>query len=129
MLIAFASARTGQRQLYVMERDGSDVRQVTDLPDMGGRSSWSPDGRRLTFYAGPVGDRNIYVINVDGTGLVQLTHGGDNLGPSWSPDGQWIAFTSYRDGNNEIYIMHPDGTGATRMTANAIPDWQPRWGP
>ncbi len=129
LLIAFASSRTGQRQLYVMERDGSEVRQITNLPDMGGRSSWSPGGRQLTFYAGPIGDRNIYVINVDGTGLVRLTNGGDNLGPSWSPDGEWITFTSFRDGNNEIYIMRPDGTNVTRLTANAISDWQPRWGP
>ena len=127
--IAFASARTGQRQLYVMERDGSELRQITNLPDMGGRSSWSPDGRRLAFYAGPPENHNIYVINADGTGLVQLTNGGDNLGPSWSPDGNWIAFTSFRDGNNEIYIMHPDGTGVTRLTNNVTSDWQPRWGP
>jgi TolB protein len=129
LFIAFASSRTGQRQLYIMGRDGANVHQVTNLPDMGGRSSWSSDGRRLAFYAGPPENHNIYVINADGTGLVQLTNGGDNLGPSWSPDGNWIAFTSFRDGNNEIYIMHPDGTGVTRLTNNSISDWQPRWGP
>ena len=59
LMIAFASARTGQRQLYVMERDGSEVRQLTNLADMGGRSSWSPNGQRLTVYAGPVGDHDI----------------------------------------------------------------------
>jgi Tol biopolymer transport system component len=129
MFIAFASARSGQRQLYVMGRDGSNLRQLTSLPDMGGRSTWSPDGRRLAFYAGPPEDHNIFVINADGTGLVQLTNEGDNLGPSWSPDGQWIAFTSFRDGNNEIYVMHPDGTSVTRLTTSPTSDWQPRWGP
>ncbi|MCE9645772.1 MAG: DUF5050 domain-containing protein [Chloroflexi bacterium] len=127
-MIAFASSRAGARQLFVMNQDGSNVRQVTDLPAMGGRSSWSPDDARLAFYAGPKGDHNIYVINVDGTGLVQLTQGGDNLGPSWSPDGNWIAFASFRDGNNEIYIIHPDGSGLTRLTNDPISDWQPRWG-
>jgi Tol biopolymer transport system component len=127
-MIAFASSRAGQRQLFVMNADGSNIRQVTDLNNMGGRSSWSPDGTRLAFYRGPAGDHNIYIINVDGTGLVQLTNGGDNLGPSWSPDGNWIAFTSFRDGNNEIYIIHPDGTGLTRLPSNTISDWQPRWG-
>ena len=127
-MIAFASSRSGQRQLYVMNANGSDVRQVTDLNNMGGRSTWSPDGTRLAFYRGPAGDHDIYIINIDGTDLQRLTHGGDNLGPSWSPDGNWIAFTSFRDGNNEIYIMHPDGTGVTRLTDNFISDWQPRWG-
>jgi|KBSSwiStaDraftv2_1062776.scaffolds.fasta_scaffold282690_2 TolB protein len=126
--IAFASSRAGDRQLFVMNADGSNIQQVTDLNNMGGRSTWSPDGTRLAFYRGPAGDHNIYVINVDGSGLVQLTDGGDNLGPSWSPDGNWISFTSFRDGNNEIYIIHPDGTGVTRLTNNSISDWQPRWG-
>jgi tol-pal system beta propeller repeat protein TolB len=127
-LIAFASSRSGTRQLFTMQADGSNIRQVTNLNEMGGRSTWSPDGTKLAFYAGPADGHNIYVINLDGTGLVQLTQGGDNLGPSWSPDGNWIAFTSFRDGNNEIYLMHPDGTQQTRLTDNLISDWQPRWG-
>jgi len=127
-MISFASSRAGARQLFVMNADGSNIRQVTDLKDMGGRNTWSPDGTKLAFYRGPQGDRNIYVINVDGTGLVKLTDGGDNLGPSWSPDGNWIVFTSFRDGNNELYIIHPDGTGLTRLTNSTISDWQPRWG-
>ncbi len=127
-MIAFASSRAGARQLFIMNADGSNIRQVTNLDNMGGRSTWSPDGTKLAFYRGPAGNHDIYIINVDGTGLVQLTNGGDNLAPSWSPDGNWIAFTTYRDGNNEIYIMHPDGTGAVRLTNNPISDWQPRWG-
>jgi tol-pal system beta propeller repeat protein TolB len=126
--IAFASSRSGARQLFIMNADGSNITQVTNLSNMGGRSTWSPDGTRLAFYRGPAGDHNIFIINVDGNGLVQLTDGGDNLGPSWSPDGNWIAFTSFRDGNNEIYVIHPDGTGLTRLTVNSISDWQPRWG-
>lgn len=127
-MIAFASSQSGTRQLFIMSADGSNIRPVTNLDNMGGRSTWSPDGTKLAFYAGPTGDHNIYVINVDGTKLVQLSHEGDNLGPSWSPDGNWIAFTSFRDGNNEIYIMHPDGTEQMRLTNNLISDWQPRWG-
>ena len=127
-VISFASSRNGNRQLFVMTADRTDIHAITNLDNMGGRSTWSPDGKRLAFYRGPSGDHNIYIINVDGTGLVQLTDGGDNLGPSWSPDGNWIAFTSFRDGNNEIYVIHPDGTGLTRLTNNSISDWQPRWG-
>ncbi|MFN8399401.1 MAG: DUF5050 domain-containing protein [Anaerolineales bacterium] len=127
-MISFASSRAGARQLFVMNSDGTNIRQVTDLNNMGGRNTWSPDGTKLAFYRGPQGDHNIYVINVDGTGLVKLTDGGDNLGPSWSPDGNWIVFTSFRDGNNELYIIHPDGTGLTRLTNSTISDWQPRWG-
>ena len=127
-MIAFASSRSGKRQLFTANANGKNVNQVTDLNDMGGRSTWSPDGTRLAFYRGPASDRDIFIINADGTGLERLTDGGDNLGPTWSPDGNWIAFTSFRDGNNEIYIVHPDGRGLTRLTNSPISDWQPRWG-
>jgi len=131
-MLAFASDRTGDNQLFTMQADGSNIFQVTNLPDMGGRNDWSPDGGRLVFYAGPRSpyyNRNIFIINSNGTGLQQLTTAGDNLGPAFSPDGKWITFTSFRDGNNEIYIMHPDGTGQTRLTYTPRSDWQPRWGP
>jgi TolB protein len=127
-MIAFASNRQGQRQLFVANANGRKVDKVTDLNKMGGRSSWSPDGTKLVFYRGPEGNRDIYVINIDGSGLQRLTNGGDNLGPSWSPDGQWIAFTSFRDGNNEIYIVRSDGSREIRLTNTGISDWQPRWG-
>ena len=127
-MIAFASNRSGTRQLYVANANGNNVNQVTDLNNMGGRSTWSPDGKRLAFYRGPAGDRDIYTINISGSGLDRLTNGGDNLGPSWSPDGEWIAFTSFRDGNNEIYIVRPNGRHETRLTNSPISDWQPRWG-
>jgi TolB protein len=127
-MIAFASNRQGQRQLFVANANGKKVDKVTDLNKMGGRSSWSPDGTKLAFYRGPEGDHDIYVINIDGSGLQRLTNGGDNLGPSWSPDGNWIAFTSFRDGNNEIYIVQADGSRETRLTNSPTADWQPRWG-
>ncbi len=134
--IAFASKRGGTNELYVMAvadplqgTDGSSVRQVTPGLDIGGRSDWSPDGRTLTFYAGPAGARNIFAIDVEGNDLRQLTNEGDNRGPAFSPDGQWIVFTGFRDGDNEIYVMRTDGSQLTPLTQNTTPDWQPRWGP
>src|SRR4026208_323195 len=109
----------------MMDANGSDLRQLTDLNDMGGRSTWSPDGTKLAFYRGPAGDHNIFVVDINSGEVNRLPPGGDNLGPSWSPDGNWIAFTSFRDGNNEIYIMHPDGSGMTRLTNSPISDWPP----
>jgi TolB protein len=83
----------------------------------------------LAFYAGPTGDRNIYVLDIV-QGLVrQLTFGGDGAGPSFSPDGQWIAFAAYFDSDLEVYIMRPDGSEITQLTSNTYSDWQPRWGP
>ena len=130
--IAFASDRSGVVKHYVMDADGGNVRLLPDtVAEHGGRSSWSPDGRWLAFYAGPRDDRDVYLVATDGSRRSRrLTDGGRNLAPSFSPDGNWLAFTSYRDGDDaEIFIMRPDGSDVRQLTSNERPDWQPRWGP
>ncbi|OLC40518.1 MAG: hypothetical protein AUH75_07620 [Gemmatimonadetes bacterium 13_1_40CM_4_65_7] len=75
-------------------------------------------------------DRNldIYLMNVDGPGVMQLTNDPSNdTHPDWSPDGTRIVFTSFRDGNAEIYAMNADGSNATRLTNNPAFDGLPAW--
>lgn len=144
--IAFASNRTGTNELYVMDvpaapgEPGTNIRQVTNGSGMreGGRSDWSPDGSTLGFYAGPVGDKDIYLVPVScadqptGCGpeaYTRLTEGGNNKAPSFSPDGQWITFASNLNGDNDVYIMRVDGTDWRQLTTQPEADWQPRWGP
>jgi len=112
-----------------MNPDGSGIRQVTSgIYGIGGRHSWSPDGKYLVFYAGPKGDRDIYKLEMDSGKIIRLTRGGNNTGPCFSIDGEWIAFTSSRDGDHEIFIMRPDGTEVTQLTFDPNDDWQPFWG-
>jgi len=131
--IAFAMAvdKPDSYEIFLMNPDGSNVRQLThNLPGIGGSVDWSPDGKSLLIYAGPPGDKNIFLINVAAETAAQLTNGGNNGSPVFSPDGQWIAFISLR--NNEqadIFIMHPDGSDIRQITDNPEPDWQPQWEP
>ena len=74
---------------------------------------------------------DIFTINPDGTGAVDLTPDSaafDNR-PSWSPDGSRITFTSTRDGDPEIYVMNADGTGVQRLTTSAGVDTSASWSP
>ncbi len=72
---------------------------------------------RIAFYSNRSGDNEIYVMNGDGTGLMNLTNNPANdIGPVWSPDGQKIMFLSDRDGNYEIYVMNADGSNPTNLT-------------
>ena len=130
--IAFASNRDGSTQLFTMNVDGSNVRQITrDIDAIGGRNSWSPDGRFLAYYAGSraQSDRNLFLVDLASSTVLQVTQGGDNLGPSFSLDGEWLAFTSYRSGNNDIWIIRRDGSQSVQLTYGLRADWQPRWGP
>lgn len=133
--ILFAMGILEKKQLYVVDVNGNDLRLAHASFTTRGRSDWSPDGRLIASYSGPSGDRNLYIINADGSGLAQVSAPGSNsLAPAFSPDSQWIVFMSYMDnpGNPngcELYVMRVDGSDVRRVTNNAYCDYQPRWGP
>ncbi|MBN1454449.1 MAG: PD40 domain-containing protein [Anaerolineales bacterium] len=133
--ILFASARNGPVQLFMMRDDGKNLRQVSNLPAIRGRSDWSPDGQYIVTYSGESWHRELYIMNADGSGARQLTPaGGNSQGPSFSPDSKWVAFTAYFDNYGddhgcEIYIIRTDGSDLRRLTNNDYCDYQPRWGP
>ena len=130
-----------------MNADGTNPVTVTStgpLPNTSTSSdpTWSPDGTRLAFVSdrGGRGRSEIWVVNVDGSGLVKLTTNiqlapdplyGLDVGPSWSPDGSRIAFASGRDSlsNYELYVMNADGSNQTRLTNNTTDDYYPTWSP
>jgi tol-pal system beta propeller repeat protein TolB len=132
--ILFASNRAGGVQLFTMDIHGTDIRQVSHMEGLSGRSDWSSDGKTITTYTGGAWNHEIFLLNVDGSDVRQITNGGNNLAPSFSPDGSRIVFTSYRDkykdvNGCEIYTLRLDGSQITRLTDNDYCDWQPRWGP
>ena len=110
--IAFIANRGGDRRIFVMNADGTDLVRLTDHHAGNGSPAWSPDGRRIAFTSNRSGDNEIFVINADGTELANWTHHpADGTAPAWSPDGDRIAFTSNRSGNNEIYMMNTEIEG------------------
>jgi Tol biopolymer transport system component len=107
---------------------------IDDDPD------WSPDGRRIVFTSHPVTDdpqrpnlAEIYVVNVDGTGLTRLTFNGEEeRGPSWSPDGSHIVYMCRVGGGTadfEICDMNADGSDRRRLTDNTMFEGTPTFSP
>ena len=131
--IAFAMAVNlpNEYEVFLMGADGSNVQQLTNgLPGIGGSLDWSPDGKQLLIYAGPQGNKNIFLVDVQAKTAAQLTNGGNNAASSFSPDGQWIAFNSLRNNQQaDIFIMRPDGSDVRLVVDNPEPDWQPQWEP
>ena len=85
---------------------------------------------QIAFWSTRDGNDEIYLMNADGTALVNLTNdAASDINPAWSPDGSRIAFASNRDGNFEIYVMNADGTGPANLTNHATQDHIPAWSP
>ena len=121
----------GTREIYVATITGRKVRRLTRNTRDDAAPTWAPDGRRIAFRSDIDGDPEIYVIDLDTAGVVQLTFNDlvADDDPEFSPDGTRIAFLSRRDGNSEIYVMGADGTAQTRLTADPAVDATPSWSP
>ena len=116
--IAFVERRGSAGTLYTMNADGSAARRVISSEFDAGWPSWSPDGRRIVFdhSAATATDNtlsDLYVVNVDGSGLRKLLSGGSQ--PSWGPGGKRIAFARpARLRNERIHTVSPDGSAVAR---------------
>jgi serine/threonine protein kinase len=116
-------------EIFTMDTNGKNhVRISEGLQGIGGSIDWSPDSRNVLIYAGPVGDKDIFKLDVNTLALTQLTNGGNNAGASYSPDGKYIVFNSLRnDDQADLYIMRSDGTNQTQLTNHPEPDWGAQW--
>jgi len=96
--------------VFVCRTDGTDVRQLTQGDSTGRWPQWSPDGTRLVFYSNSSGVYQLWIINVDGSGLRQVTNAprpGANQ-PVWSfPDGKLLAYTNLTSGSFTIDATKP----------------------
>src|SRR5437773_5497300 len=95
-LIAFVSNRNGPPgEIYVMDPDGKNQRNITNSPASETRPAFSPDGKKIAF----VRDfKGIFLMNPDGSGQTQILDGASagfsyiTSFPNWSPDGKQIVF-------------------------------------
>jgi hypothetical protein len=128
--IVFASDRDGDKEIFIMDADGSNIHQLTSNEDIDEFPDWSPDGDQIAFVSDRYGDPEIFVMNTDGTNLRQLTsNNGQSIYPAWSPDGSQIAFSSDREGDYEIWIMDADGSNQQQLTFNDESEFLPAWSP
>jgi hypothetical protein len=139
--IAFVSNRGGRPQIYLINVDGSDEQQLTDLAAGACQPAWSPDGMMLAYTSPCNANRDeylgssVFVMNVDSQNvssepsLLVATLGGGDYDPDWSYDGLRLAFTSWRTGRPQIFTIGVDGQGLRNVNDDLAFNWSPSWAP
>ena len=132
--LAFSSDRTGTREIWLMDYDGFNQKQITISKALNLSPDLSPDGKKVVY--------TTYRIATEGSGQVLVVYsiydakkytffstGTLNSAPAWSPDGGRIAFTSNLNGNAEIYVANADGKNHKQLTFHRGIDTSPAWNP
>ena len=118
--IVYLTAAGDKSELWIMNADGSDNKQLTSdgYPKSG--PAVSPDGKFIFFGSMRSGVPHIWRINSDGSNPKQITSGvfADDA-PTCSPDSQWITFVSWRTGAPSLWKVGVDGGEAVQLTARA----------
>jgi len=126
--IYFVSDRSGHKEIWAMDYDGSNQHEITHFNSISLSPRISPDGSRIAFSAITKTGWEIMMYSLDLNRLVSFPHlGGTNLSPAWSGDGLKLAFSSSRAGAPEIYLADASGGNPRRMTDSSGPDVSPVW--
>ena len=127
--IAFTSSRDGNRDIYLMNPDGTRQVKITNHRAIDTMSVWSPTGEQILFSS----DRNkerfhwdIYLMDANGTNVrAVFAKSADRSQPAWSPDGKQIAYRRREPRGAFIYIGTIDGKQEEKVAIGTCPTWSP----
>jgi TolB protein len=128
--IVAAIERGGTTNLYLLTREGAEIRQLTDTNGINVSPAISPDGQSLAFTSDRSGNPQIYLMPLSGGAAKRITFSGDyNTTPVFSPKGDKLAYQSRASGRFDIWTIALGGGEPVQITdgngSNEYPSWSP----
>jgi serine/threonine protein kinase/Tol biopolymer transport system component len=123
-----------ESSLYMINADGTGLKELTPAPGSDFEPAWSPAGRQIAFTSVRGGFRQIYSLDVNSLAVTLLTNTTDSVEssqPSWSPDGTKIVYTVKRLGTYQVWAMDANGQEAVQLAHSGqdLWDYLPSWSP
>jgi Tol biopolymer transport system component len=113
--IVYMSEESGNADIWSMNADGSDRRQLTTDPYSDNAAAVSPDGRHIAFMSNRAGAENIWLMNIDGGNQRRLTSKLLERVPSFSADGRWVYFVAWETRRATIWKIPVEGGEPTQV--------------
>lgn len=128
--IAFVQAQDKNKEIYLIDFDGSNPVQVTRDDSLALGPAWSSDGSRLAYVSYKEGGPKIFITNLlSGAQRLLCGYPGLNMSPAWRPNSQDLAVTLSKDGNPDIYLVSSTGAVIRKLvqsySINVSPSWSP----
>jgi TolB protein len=128
--ILFVSSRSGNKEVYFMDYDGYNVRQVTRNGSINLNPAYSPDGKEIIFTSYQNGQPNLYLKNLHtGKELMISSRAGLNITGDWSLHGKKIALAMSKDGPTQLYLINERGKELAKLTNDDAINISPSWSP
>lgn len=106
--IVYSSNASGSPNIWIVNADGTNKRQLTDNAFVNETPTVSPDGRSVAFLSDRTGTPHLWRMNIDGSDQQQLTNGVGENDPHFTPDGRWLIYDLV-SGDQNIWKMPAAG--------------------
>lgn len=128
--IAFVQIQGKEKEVYLVDFDGTNPVQVTHDKSLDLSPAWSPDGSQLAYVSYKDKGPKVYIMNLlSGAQRLLCGYPGLNISPAWRPNSQDLAVTLSKDGNPDIFLVSPTGTIVRTLVQSWAINVSPAWSP